>query len=87
MIKSEVGTMNLGSSIFTDSSKVVLLLWIYFVICVCLCHTVMSVSCNLVVTCRESADLLALLCVIFLVFCHFHISCPVSSVVLDCIEY
>ena len=29
--------------------------------CVCLCHTVMSVSCSLVVTCWETADLLAFL--------------------------
>ena len=36
-----------------------------FVICVCLCYTVLSVSCSLVVTCWERADPLALLCVIF----------------------
>ena len=28
---------------------------------ICLCHTVLSVSCSLVVTCWERADLLALL--------------------------
>ena len=32
---------------------------------VCLCHTVVSVPCSLVVTCWERADLLALLSVIF----------------------
>ena len=49
-----------------DSSKAVLLLWIFFfVICVCLSHTVMSVSCEIVVTCKEMADLLALLYMIF----------------------
>ena len=30
---------------------------------VCLCYAVMSVPCSLVITCWESADLLALLCV------------------------
>ena len=47
-----------------------------FVICVCLkvCHTVMSVSCSLMVTCWESADLLALLFVLFsLCYCHLPI--------------
>ena len=53
------------SNFFTGCSKAVLLLWISFVICVCLCHTVLSVSCSLVVTCWERADLLALLYVIF----------------------
>ena len=33
----------------------------FFVICVSLCHTVMSGSSSLVVTCWEKADLLALL--------------------------
>ena len=36
-----------------------------FVVCVCLGHTVLSVSCSLVVTCWEIADLLALLYVMF----------------------
>ena len=31
----------------------------------CLCHTEMSVSCSLLVTCSERADLLAFLCVMF----------------------
>ena len=61
-----------SSNFLTDRSKTVLLLWIFFVICVCLCHTVMSVSCSLVVTCWERADLLTLLYV-FLCFCHFPI--------------
>ena len=43
----------------------------------------MSVSCNLDVTCRERADLLAFLYVMFdCVFCHFPIQCPVSGVAL-----
>ena len=49
------------------------LLWIFFchlrsVICLCLCHDVLSASCSLVVTGWEKADLLAL----FILFpiCH-----------------
>ena len=41
------------------------LLWNIFVICVS-CHTVLSVPCSSVVTCRKRADLLALLYVMFL---------------------
>ena len=44
--------------------KVVFLLWIFFSY-VCLCHIVLSVSCSLLVTCWERADLLALLYVMF----------------------
>ena len=36
-----------------------------FAICVCLCHTVMSTSCSLVVTSWEMAELLTLLYVMF----------------------
>ena len=67
----------------------VLPLWILLSIVfrVCLCHTVSSVICNLVVTCWERADLLALLCVVFfLCFCHFPMRCLGSGVVLDCID-
>ena len=38
---------------------------VVLVICVCLCHTAMSVSCSLVVTFWGRADLLALLYVMF----------------------
>ena len=48
-----------------DRSKAVLLLWILFVVCICLCHTSMSVSCRLEVTCWERVDLLTLLNVMF----------------------
>ena len=63
-IKGEVSTVKLVKalalqSFLTDRSKAALLLCIYYVISVCLCHTVMSVSCSLVVTCMERADLLA----------------------------
>ena len=58
-----------------------------FVICVCLCHTDMSVSCSLVVTYWERADLFGLLYVMFsLYYCHFPTWCAVSVVVLDCID-
>ena len=47
----------------------------------------MSVHCSLVVTCRERANLLALLYVMFsCVFCHFPMCCPGSGVVLYCID-
>ena len=39
--------------------KAVFLLWIFFVICVCPCHTVMSISCSLMITPWERAGLLA----------------------------
>ena len=55
-----------SSNFFTKYSKAVLLLWIIFVICLlsfhfCLCHTVLSVHCSLVITFKERVDLLALL--------------------------
>ena len=34
----------------------------------CVCHAFLSVQCSIVVTCWERANLLALLCVIFVVF-------------------
>ena len=46
-------------------SNWVLLLWILFVTCICVCHTGMFNLYSLVVTCWERADLLALLYVIF----------------------
>ena len=63
----------------TDRSKMVLLLWIFFLLFVfrvCQCHSVFSVPCSLVVACWEMADLFALLCVF--VFYHFPIWCPGS---------
>ena len=42
-----------------------------FVFCVCLCDTVWSVPCSLAITCLESA----LVCDVFLSFCHFPIRC------------
>ena len=53
-----------------------------FVFCAC-----PPVSCSLVVTCWERADLLAVLYVMFsCVFCHFPTWCPGSGVVFDCIN-
>ena len=43
-------------------SKVMLFVDLF---CICLCHTAMSVSCNLVVTCCENAVFLVLLYVMF----------------------
>ena len=57
------------------------LVWI-LVICVS-CHTILSVPCSLVVTCLESADLLAPLCV--MCFCHsINDVLGQAGVVLDC---
>ena len=53
-----------SSNFLTDRSKAVLLLLIFFVICVSY-HTVLPVHGNLVITCWERADLLTLLYVMF----------------------
>ena len=61
-IKGEVGTVNKfksSSNVLTERSKAVLLFLI------CLCHIVLSMSCSLVVTHWERADVLALQCVTF----------------------
>ena len=60
---------------FTDRSKAVLLLWIFYVfsvlclLCLCVCLFYMC----FVVTCWERADLLALVCGVLLWVCHFPI--------------
>ena len=56
--------------------------FLLFVICVCLCCTVLSVHCSLVIRCWERVVLLALLHVLFSCFCHYPIWCPGSGVVL-----
>ena len=49
------------------------------------CHSVLSLSCSLLVTSWERADPLDLLYMLCsLRFCHFPIWCPVSGVVVDC---
>ena len=50
---------------FTDRSKMVLLLWILFVIYGSCCHAFLSVHCRLVVTCWERINLLVLFFVMF----------------------
>ena len=50
----------------------------------CLFHTVMSVSCSLVFTCWERADLLAVLCRTY--FCYFPIWCPGFCKIFACIN-
>ena len=48
----------------------------------CLCYTVLSVPCSLVVSCCQKPNLLALLCVTFsCFFFHFPIWCPGSGAV------
>ena len=72
----------------TDRSKAVFLLWIPFCyLCfVSVMLAVLSVHCSLVVSSWERADLLALVCDVFLCFYHFPMWCPGSGVVLDCID-
>ena len=61
--------------------------FLLFVFRVCLCQTVLSVLCCIVVTCWERVDLLALWYVMFsCVFDTFPIWCLGSGVVLDCID-
>ena len=66
--RQEELSISLVLHILNLPSKAVLHLWICFAICVYLCYTVMSVYYCHVVTYWESAYLLALLCLIFLVF-------------------
>ena len=55
--------------------------FLLFVFRVCL-----LILCSLVVTCWEMVDLLALLCLTFLVLYHFSTWCPGLVVVLDCTD-
>ena len=50
------------------------------------CYDVFSVPCSIVITCWEMVDLLGLLCVGLLLFCHFPVWCSGSVMVLDCID-
>ena len=76
-VMCEVGTVKhdikSSSDLFTDRSKVVLLLWICFgcLYCsCCLCCAVLPVSCSLMVNCWTRADhLLAIICVVFSCVC------------------
>ena len=77
-IKGEVGTVK--HILVLQYFALIILLWILFLLFmlrVCLCYAVLSVLCSLVITFRERADLMALLYVMFSsVFCHFPIWCP-----------
>ena len=57
--------------------------YLYFVFC----HAFLTLYCSLVMTCWERANLLALLCVMFIVLFHFPVWCPGSGFVLDCIDF
>ena len=50
------------------------------------CNVFLSVHWSIMVTCWERTGLLALLCKMFLCFCHFPMGCPGSGVVLDYID-
>ena len=75
---------------FTDRSKAVLLLWIFYVFVLsCVCYVLCaSVYMCFVVTCWGRADLLALVCGVFCEFVSLSLShwYPGSGVVLDCID-
>ena len=59
--------------VFTDRSKAVLLLWIFYVFVLsCVCYVLCASVCVcFVVTCWERADLLALVCGVFCEFVTF----------------
>ena len=74
-----------SKSNFTDHSKVVLLLWILFVIyvsCLCLFSCLFIAPCGQLL--RKCWSLGSLVCDVLLCLSHF--SCPGSGVVLDCID-
>ena len=82
--KGEDGTVNIFRPF-----KAVLLLWIYFVICVSCLSVILSClfPCSLVVTCWERPDLLALLYVLFsCVVVNFPYGVLGPGVVLDWID-
>ena len=65
--------LSIFQSYFTDRSKAVLLLWIFYVFVLsCVCYVLCtSVYMCFVVTCWERADLLALVCGVFCEFVTF----------------
>ena len=52
----------------------------------CVCHAFASVHCGHVATCWERAGLLALVCDVYMRFCHVSMWYPGSGVALDCID-
>ena len=88
-IKGEVRTTKKVNDLkycFTDRSKVVSFVDPFcYLFHVCLYNTVLTVHCNLEITCWERADIFALLCAMF----SFPIWClgsGHSGVVLDCVN-
>ena len=71
-----------ASNFLTGRSKAVLFCGSILLFVFCLCHTVLSVSCSLVVTCWERPDLLTRLYVIFF---SCDLWCSESGAILDCI--
>ena len=66
-----------GTNLMRDSNALPIKgSFLSFTFRVCLCHTVLSVLCSVVVTCWERADILALLCVMFPCVC---VSSPYGS--------
>ena len=70
---------------FTDRSKVVLLLWILFVIyvlCLTCCFVCSLPSCGHLL--GKGYPLGTIVCDVFLCVCHFPMRCSGPGVVLDC---
>ena len=83
-ISSKTNMFKPVSNFLTGRSKMVPLWGSFLIICVSCQSTVLSVPYSLVVTCWEKVDLLALLFVMWLCFCHFPkfpMWCPGSGVV------
>ena len=58
-----------------------------FLFRVCLCHTVLSITCSLVVTCWGKDWLLgSLVRDVLLCLCQFPIWCPGSGLVHECVD-
>ena len=69
-----------SSKCFTDRSKSLLLLCIFFLF-VCVCQTVLYVPCSLVVICRERAEFLAFMHMMFYCVLSLFLWCPGLGVV------
>ena len=69
-MKSTKGWDSLADSVYLKKKMLYLILFLFLLVMllVGVCCAVMSVPCSLVVTCRERADLLA---IVFVVFCRF----------------
>ena len=86
---AKAGTINIlkpSTNFLTDRSKAMLLLWIFFVFCVCLCHTVLSVFTALWKPSGKGLTSWPSCLWCFLVWMSLSIRCPGSGVVLDRID-